>query len=67
MFSGRNIFRVKAYNQIKQVAFYYDTEGPEIHILDANRETMTVTGYVSDPGGVESLILDAAKQAGTIS
>ena len=58
VFSGRNIFRVKAYNQIKQVAFYYDTEGPEIHILDANRETMTVTGYVSDPGGVESLILD---------
>ena len=58
VFSGRNIFRVSAYNQIKQVAFYYDTEGPEIHILDANRETMTVTGYVDDPAGVESLILD---------
>ena len=58
VFPGRNIFRVKGYNQIKQVAFYYDTEGPEIHIMDTDRDALTVTGYVSDPGGVESVMLD---------
>lgn len=58
VFSGRNILRVTAYNQIKQVAFYYDTTGPTIHILDTDRDNMTVTGYVEDPAGVESVSLD---------
>lgn len=58
VFSGRNVLRLKANNVIKQVYFYYDTEGPAIHITDKDAEAMTVTGYISDPGGVESVTLD---------
>ncbi len=58
VFPGRNVLRVKGYNQIKQAVFYYDTEGPTVHIMDADRDSMTVSGYVDDPGGVESLTLD---------
>lgn len=58
VYSGRNVFRVTAGAQMKQVVFYYDTTGPEIHILAADREAKTVTGYVKDPGGVQSVTLD---------
>ena len=58
--SGRNIFRVTTEIQNKQVTFYYDTEGPEIHILTADRDAGTVSGYLDDPAGVVSVTLDGA-------
>ena len=58
VYSGRNVFRVTAGTQIKQSVFYYDTTGPAIHILAADREAGTVTGYVNDPGGIASVTLD---------
>lgn len=58
VYSGRNVFRVTAGTQMKQVVFYHDTTGPAIHILEADREAQTVTGYIRDPGGVASVTLD---------
>lgn len=55
---GRNVFQVTAYQQVKQAYFYYDTGGPAVHILDTDRATRTVTGYLSDPGGIASVTLD---------
>ncbi len=56
--SGRNILRVTGGRRVRQVTFFYDTEGPAIHILDADRSTGWVTGYAEDPGGVVSISLD---------
>ena len=58
VYSGRNLFRVATGTQMKQVVFYYDTTGPAIHILAADRDTQTVTGYVSDPAGIAAVSLD---------
>lgn len=58
IYSGRNVFRVKANNQIKQIYFYYDTEGPSIRITDTDHESNIVTGYVVDRGGIASVTLD---------
>ena len=58
VFSGRNVLWVRAYNKTDSVAFYYDNSGPEIHILNADHDALTVTGYVSDDSFVESLVLD---------
>jgi len=58
IYSGRNVFRVKANNQIKQIYFYYDTEGPSIRITDTDHENNIVTGYVVDRGGIASVTLD---------
>ena len=58
IFSGRNIFRLKANSLVSQRAFFYDRQGPMVHILDVDRQAMTVTGYVTDPGGISSLTLD---------
>lgn len=60
IFSGRNIFRLKANSLVSQRAFFYDRQGPMVHILDVDRQAMTVTGYVTDPGGISSLTLDGA-------
>ena len=60
VFSGRNVFRLKANNVVKQAYFYYDTEGPMIHIMDKDAEALTVSGYVSDPAGITSVTLDGA-------
>ncbi|WP_370291770.1 hypothetical protein [Thalassolituus sp.] len=58
IFPGKNILKVTGYRDTDQIEFYYDTEGPEIHILDTDHLSHTVTGYVFDRGGVESLMLD---------
>lgn len=58
IYPGRNVFRVEANGQVKQVYFYYDVLGPVVHILDVDRNTNTVTGYAEDSGGVASLQLD---------
>lgn len=58
VYPGRNIFRVTANKAVKQIAFYYDTEGPSIRILDTDHEANTVTGYVEDKGGIASVALD---------
>ena len=58
IYPGRNIFRVNANGKVAQIAFYYDVEGPKIHILDTDRTTMRVQGYAEDSAGVASLTLD---------
>ncbi len=58
VYPGRNIFRVTANKAVKQVAFYYDTEGPAIRILDTDHTNKIVTGYVEDKGGIASVALD---------
>ncbi len=58
IFSGKNIFKASAGGASSQVIFYYDTEGPVIHILNASRDTGIISGYLADVGGVESLSLD---------
>lgn len=60
IFSGKNIFKASAGGSSSQVTFYYDTEGPVIHILNASRDTGIISGYLADVGGVESLTLDGA-------
>lgn len=63
VFPGRNTLRVSAYNKVTQSIFTYDVSGPKVHILNTDRNTMTVTGYVADSGGVESLSLDGSPVA----
>jgi len=63
VFPGRNTLRVTAYNKVTQAIFEYDTSGPKIHILDVDRNTMTVSGYVADSGGIESVSLDGSPVA----
>lgn len=58
IFSGLNTFRVTAYNKVRQVEFYVDTDGPKIHILDTDKTNNVITGYVEDSAGVQSLTLD---------
>lgn len=60
IFPGRNVFRVKAGLKSEQVYFYYDIEGPRIHILEASHTNGTVRGYLRDPGGVASLSIDGS-------
>ena len=58
MHPGRNILRVTGFDEFDQIEFWYDTEGPEIHILSTDRNAMTVSGYVADRGGVVSAQID---------
>ena len=58
VYPGRNFFRVTGNKMVKQITFYYDTEGPSIRILDTDHEGKTVTGYVEDKGGIASVTLD---------
>lgn len=58
IYSGRNVFRVTANKQIKQIYFYYDTEGPSIRITDTDHDANIVSGYVVDKGGVVNVTLD---------
>ena len=58
VYPGRNFFRVTGNKMVKQITFYYDTEGPSIRILDTDHEGKTVTGYVEDKGGIASVSLD---------
>lgn len=59
IFSGRNQFSVSATGVTKkEITFYYDTEGPTVHILDGQRANGAVSGYLSDIGGVASLAID---------
>jgi len=58
IFPGKNMLKVTGYRDTDQIVFYYDTEGPEIHILDTDHDSNTVSGYVFDRGGVEALWLD---------
>lgn len=58
IFPGRNVFRVSAGSKSEQVYFYYDIEGPTIHILEASHSSGTVRGYLADRGGVVSLSID---------
>ena len=60
IFPGKNIFKASAGGLSSQVAFYYDTEGPVIHILNTNRDSGIVSGYVADDSAVASLTLDGA-------
>ncbi len=60
IFPGRNVFRVSAGSKSEQVYFYYDIEGPRIHILEASHTGGTVRGYLADRGGVESLSIDGS-------
>lgn len=60
IYSGRNVFRVTANKVVKQVYFYYDTEGPSIRITDTDHTNHIVTGYVDDKGGIASISLDGA-------
>src|SRR3990167_7400604 len=55
VYPGRNFFRVTGNKMVKQITFYYDTEGPSIRILDTDHEGKTVTGYVEDKGGFDFL------------
>ncbi|MCG8316957.1 MAG: hypothetical protein MI976_27385 [Pseudomonadales bacterium] len=63
VYSGRNFFRLTAYNKTSQVIFHYDTTGPTIHITDADKTGATVSGYLVDVGGIASLTLDGAPVA----
>lgn len=64
IFSGRNQFSVAATGVTKkEITFYYDTEGPAVHILDGRRGTGAVSGYLSDLGGVHSLSIDGQNVA----
>lgn len=58
VYPGRNFFRVTGNKMVKQITFYYDTEGPSIRILDTDHDAKTVTGYVEDKGGIASVSLD---------
>ncbi len=58
VFPGLNTFRVVAFQQIKQIEFYYDQDGPVIHLLDTDKANKVVSGYVNDMAGVKSLTLD---------
>ncbi|HVL02613.1 MAG TPA: hypothetical protein VM553_22495, partial [Dongiaceae bacterium] len=58
VYPGRNVLRVTANKMVKQIYFYYDTEGPSIRILDTDHDAKTVTGYVDDKGGIASVSLD---------
>lgn len=58
IYPGRNVFRAATGSKSSQVYFYYDTEGPAIHILSADRSTGVISGYLDDPGGVVSLAID---------
>lgn len=59
IFSGRNQFSVSATGVAKkEVTFYYDTEGPTVHILEGRRGNGVVSGYLADLGGVDSLQID---------
>ncbi|CBL44499.1 hypothetical protein HDN1F_09160 [gamma proteobacterium HdN1] len=61
IFSGRNQFSVAATGVVKkEITFYYDTEGPAVHILEGKRSDGSVSGYLSDVGGVASLTIDGA-------
>lgn len=61
IYVGRNVFRVTANRQVKQVYFYYDQEGPEIRITDTDHVNHIVKGYVVDRGGIEGVWLDGVK------
>lgn len=63
IYSGRNVFRVTANKQVKQIYFYYDTEGPSIRITDTDRTNKIVSGYVVDKGGIASVTLDGVAVA----
>lgn len=64
IFSGRNQFSVAATGVAKkEITFYYDTEGPAVHILQGKRSDGSVSGYLSDIGGVASLSIDGANIA----
>lgn len=58
IYPGRNVFRVVSNGAVKQVFFYYDVLGPNIHILDVDRNAGRVRGYAEDSGVVTSLVLD---------
>ncbi|HET8705255.1 MAG TPA: hypothetical protein VFM46_03040, partial [Pseudomonadales bacterium] len=59
VFSGKNVLTASAIGiPAKQAIFYYDTEGPTIHILQGSRGTGQVSGYLEDPAGVRSLTID---------
>ena len=60
IYPGRNVFRVSAGSKSEQVYFYYDVEGPAIHILEASHTSGTVRGYLADRGGVVSLRIDGS-------
>lgn len=61
IFSGRNQFSVAATGVAKkEITFYYDTEGPTVHILQGRRANGSVSGYLADLGGVASLSIDGA-------
>lgn len=63
IFSGRNIFRVATETQNKQITFFYDTDGPQVHVLTADRTAGTIEGYLEDPSGAVSLTLDGVAVA----
>ncbi len=58
VFGGRNVLWVRAFNKTDRATFYYDNAGPVVHILEADHDSRTVTGYVSDDSLIESLVLD---------
>ncbi|MDX1693997.1 MAG: hypothetical protein R3208_09540 [Ketobacteraceae bacterium] len=60
IFPGRNVFRVSAGSKSEQVYFYYDIEGPTVHILEASHTSGNVRGYLKDRGGVVSLSIDGS-------
>lgn len=62
--SGKNVLVASAIGiPAKQAIFYYDTEGPAIHILQGSRASGHVTGYLEDPAGVKSLTIDGVSVA----
>ncbi|MCG8668217.1 MAG: hypothetical protein MI867_02300, partial [Pseudomonadales bacterium] len=63
IFPGRNVFRVTAGSDSEQVYFYYDIEGPTIHIMEASHSNGTIRGYLADRGGVVSLAIDGTPVA----
>ena len=64
VFSGKNILSATALGIArKQSIFYYDTDGPTIHILQGSRSTGHVEGYLEDPAGVKSFNIDGVPVA----
>lgn len=56
---GNNLFRVTSPGGVSPVTFYYDIEGPNVHILTVEEgSNIEVTGYLDDPGGAASLIIN---------
>lgn len=61
IYTGRNVFRITANRQVKQVHFYYDQEGPAIRITDTDHVNNIVSGHVVDRGGISSVSLDGVR------